>query len=213
MPNIGKPGSTPGFFACSSQAAGRYANTIRAMSDLDSLRFEVARITRRGIGMTAAACLYWLGLALVNAFAGLQPVALAAFFVIATAVVYPLGWLLNRCCGGDLFARGHPLSGLILVLAATEALGLPMMALVFRDEPALLAFALAAMLGAHFVPFGWLYRSPAYYVLGIGTVVLSALLQWLLPEQAPLLVPVAMTSCYALAVAAVWREVRVAERE
>lgn len=183
------------------------------MTDLDSLRLEVARITRRGIGMTAAACLYWFGLALVTAFAGLQPRALAVFFVVATAVVYPLGWLLDRWCGGDLFARRHPLSGLIAMLAATEALGLPMMALLFRDEPALLAFALAAMLGAHFVPFGWLYRSPAYYALGIGTVVLSALLQWLQPQSAPLLIPVVMTLCYALAVVAVWREVRAAGRE
>jgi GNAT superfamily N-acetyltransferase len=182
------------------------------VSELDTLRHEVARITRRGIGMTLAACLYWLGLALVTALAGLQPPALAAFFIIGTVLVYPLGWLLDRWCGGDLFARGHPLSGLVAMLAATEALGLPMMALLFRDEPTLLAFALAAMLGAHFVPFGWLYRSPAYYALGIGTVVLSALLQWFLPQQAPLLVPVAMTLCYALAVAAVWREVRVAER-
>lgn len=182
------------------------------MSDLDSLRLDVARITRRGIGMTAAACLYWLGLSLVTALAGLQPRALAAFFVVATVVVYPLGWLLNRACAGDLFARGHPLSALIAMLAATEALGLPMMALLFRDEPTLLAFALAAMLGAHFVPLGWLYRSPAYYALGIGTVVLSALLQWFLPRPAPLLIPVVMTLCYALAVAAVWREVRANER-
>ncbi|HEY1139591.1 MAG TPA: hypothetical protein VGE88_05235 [Lysobacter sp.] len=178
------------------------------MTDLDTLRHEVARVTRRGVGMTAAACLYWLGLALVTAFEGLQPQALAAFFVIATAIVYPLGWLLDRACGGDLFARGHPFSGLIAMMAATEALGFPMMALLFRDEPTLLAFALAAMLGAHFVPFGWLYQSPAYYVLGVGTVVLSAVLQWWLPKPAPLLIPVAMTACYAVAVAAVWREVR-----
>jgi hypothetical protein len=179
------------------------------MTHLDALHREVARITRRGIGMTAAACLYWLGLALVTAFAGLAPPALAAFFVVATAVVYPLGWLLNRACGGDLFARGHPLSGLIAMLAATEALGIPLMAMLFRDEQALLAFALAAMLGAHFVPFGWLYRSPAYYALGTGTVLLSALLQWRWPLQASLLVPWAMTLCYALALGAVWREVRV----
>ncbi len=183
------------------------------MADLVALRRDVARITRRGIGMTAAACLYWLGLALVTAFAGLAPRVLAVFFVVATAVVYPLGWLLDRACGGDLFARGHPFSGLIVAMAATEALGFPMMALLFREEPALLAFALAAMLGAHFVPFGWLYRSPAYYALGVGTVLLASVLQWGWPRQAPLWVPVAMTLCYAFAVGAVWREVRAGARD
>lgn len=67
------------------------------------------------------------------------------------------------------------------------------------------------MLGVHFLLFGWLYRSPAYYAVGLGSVLLAALVQAEWPEQAPLWIPLAMTACYALAAAAVWREVRAAE--
>lgn len=158
--------------------------------------------------MTLAACLYWLGLAALAAWAGLEPGPLALFFLIATALVYPLGWWLDRLCGGDLLARGHPLSGMIVMLAATEALGWPMLAILFRHDIGLLAFALAAMLGAHFVPFGWLYRSPSYYAVGVGTLLLATWLQWRFPERANLLIPLAMALCYALAAGGVWRELR-----
>lgn len=173
---------------------------------LRPVRDEVARITRRGIGMTLAACLYWLGLAAVSALAGLQPQPLAVFFLVATVLVYPLGWLLDRWFGGDLLARGHPFGGLILVFAATQALGWPMLVLLFLRAPDLLAFALAALLGAHFVPFGWLYRSPSYYLLGIVTVALATLLQWRWPAHGNVVIPLGMAVCYGLAAVGVWVE-------
>ena len=185
----------------------------RAMDALTALRDEVARITRRGIGMTLAACLYWLGLAVVTAWAGLKSQPLAIFFLIATAAVYPLGWLLDRFCGGDLLARGHPFSGLILVQAGIQALGWPMLAVLFRNDPLLLPFALATMLGAHFVPFGWLYRSPAYTAVGVGSIAVATFLQWWRPLQAHVWIPAAMALCYAIGAAAVVRELRgVSER-
>ncbi|MGN6514070.1 MAG: DUF7010 family protein [Lysobacteraceae bacterium] len=174
----------------------------------DGLRVSLARHTRRGIGMTLATCAYWAGLAAVVAWAGLSPRALALFFLVATALVYPLGWALDRACRGDLLARGHPLARLVWVLGATQALGWPMLGLVVAQAPTLLSFALAALLGAHFLPYGWLYRSPSYYALGIGSVLLSALLQWRWPERANLAIPLAMAACYALAAFGVWRENR-----
>lgn len=178
------------------------------MNALQPLRDEVARITRRGVGMTLAASLYWLGLAAVSAWARLEPQALMLFFLAATPLVYPLGWWLDRCAGGDLLARGHPLAGLIHVFASTQVLGWPMLALLYVSDHRLLAFALAALLGAHFLPFGWLYRSPSYYVLGVVTVLLAAALQWLWPRQSNLVIPLGMAACYAAATLAVLRENR-----
>ena len=176
------------------------------MHAVDATRRELAHVTRRGIGMTLAACLYWLALAAVAAWAGLQPGPLALFFLAATPTVYPLGWTLNRCFGGDLLARGHPFAGLVLVLGASQLLAWPMLAVLFAQDRALLAFALAALLGAHFLPYGWLYRSPAYYALGSATVLLAAALQWAMPVRATVAIPIAMAACYAIAAAAVWRE-------
>lgn len=181
-------------------------------SHADALRDSLARGTRQGIGMTLASCAYWAGLAGVVAWAGFGPRALALFFLVATLLVYPLGWAINRACGGDLLARGHPLAPLVWVLGATQALGWPTLGVVFLQAPTLLAFALAALLGAHFLPYGWLYRSPSYYALGIGSVLLAALLQWRDPRGANLAIPLAMLACYALATFGVWRENRIMSR-
>lgn len=176
--------------------------------DMDSRRDALARLTRRGIGMTLAAAVYWLALAAVSAWAGLQPGPLALFFLAATPLVYPLGWLLNRAFHGDLLARGHELAGLIKVQAASQALAWPMFGVLFFQHRSLIAFALAALLGAHYLPYGWLYRSPAYYALGCSTVLVAAALQWWLPQQAMLVIPLGMATCYALGTLGVWRENR-----
>ena len=173
---------------------------------IDSSRDALARLTRRGVGMTLAASVYWLALAAVSAWAGLQPGPLALFFLAATPLVYPLGWLLNRFFHGDLLARGHPFSGLIAVQAASQALAWPMLGILFFQHRSLIAFALAALLGAHYLPYGWLYRSPAYYALGCATVLVAAALQWWLPHSAMLAIPLGMAACYALGTLAVWRE-------
>lgn len=177
--------------------------------DVDTLRVTLAHCARRGFGMTLASCAYWAGLAAVVAWAGFAPATLAVFFLVATALVYPLGWGLGRVFRGDLLARGHPLSHLLWTLAATQLLGWPSLGIVFLQAPTLLAFALAALLGAHFLPYGWLYRSPSYYALGIGSVLVAAGAQWLAPRQANLVIPLAMLVCYALASIGVWRENRV----
>jgi hypothetical protein len=176
--------------------------------DIDSRRDALAQLTRRGIGMTLAACVYWLALAAVSAWAGLRPGPLALFFLAATPLVYPLGWLLNRAFHGDLLARGHEFAGLIAIQATSQTLAWPMFGILFFQHRSLIAFALAALLGAHYLPYGWLYRSPAYYALGCATVLVAAALQWWLPQEAMLVIPLGMAACYALATLAVFGENR-----
>jgi hypothetical protein len=157
--------------------------------------------------MTLAAAAYWLAMAAVIAWAGLRPEALALFHLFATAVVYPLGWGLTRLGGGDLFARGHEWSGLLLTVAAAPWLAWPLLLTLFLRDRDLLAFALAAILGAHFLPYAWLYRSRAYLVLACVTVLLAGALQWAWP-RASLPIALAMAACYTGAALWAWRENR-----
>ena len=68
------------------------------------------------------------------------------------------------------------------------------------------------LLGAHFLPYGGLYRSPSCYAPGIGSVLLAAGVQWAWPRHANHAIPLAMLACCALAAAGVWRENRHADR-
>jgi len=171
----------------------------------EGLREQVACVARRGIGMTLAAVAYWLALAMVSAWAGLAPGPLGVFFLVASALIYPLGYGLNRAFGGDLLARGHPLAGFIRVMLATQLLMFPLMLVVFLQARPLLALVLAALLGGHFLPYAWLYRSRTYFVLGSGTVLLAGALHLLWPAHANVAIPLAMAVCYAVAVVVVMR--------
>ena len=156
--------------------------------------------------MTLAAVAYWVAMAAVSAFAGLDAGALAVFFVIGGALVYPAGYLLNRALGGDLLARGSEFRGMVAAITAGQLLGWPTLVALLLMEVRLVAFALAAMLGAHFLPYGWLYRASAYYVLGVASVGIGAALQALAPMHANTLVPLAMAALYLGLGVWVWRQ-------
>lgn len=170
---------------------------------LGEARWRLVRITRRGVSMTLAAAAFWAAMAAVSAFAGLDAGALALFFVCGGVLVYPGGYVLNRLLGGDLTARGSEFRGLVAAMTAGQVLGWPMVVFLLLRDTALLAFALAAMLGAHFLPYGWLYRAPAYLALGVGSVLVAGLLQAGSPATANTTIAATMAAAYLAAGVAV----------
>lgn len=158
--------------------------------------------------MTLAAAVFWAARAGVARFAGLDPARLGLFSAIGAALVYPGGYLLNRALGGDLIARGSDFRGVVGAITVGQLLGGPLIVALLVMEVRLVAFALAATIGAHFLPYGWLYRAPAYYVLGIAGAAIGAALQALAPSQANVTIPASMAVLYALCGAATWRRNR-----
>lgn len=174
------------------------------MHSLDSLRDEIARITRRGIGMPIAGTVFWLAFAAVGA--GLSPrgASLIAFF--ATGAVFPLGWAMTRALGGDLFAKGHPLNGLGGTLNGVQFCYWPVLIAVYFVRPELVPFTMATLFGSHFLPYGWFYRSRGYALLGLGAPIVATALQLAAPAHAFVAIPLGVAAVHALAVARVARE-------
>lgn len=166
---------------------------------LGAARWELVRITRRGVGMTLAAALFWAAMAVVSAFAGFSPGVLGLFFAVGAMLVYPGGWALNRAFGGDLTARGSVFRGLVGAIFAGQLLGAPLAVALLLHDPPLLAFALAVMLGAHFLPYGWLYHAPGYHALGTGSVGLASVLLVVAGRHANVAIPAAMSLLYLAA--------------
>jgi hypothetical protein len=171
-------------------------------------RARLAMITRRGIGMTLASAGFWLAMAGVATFAGLDPWRLGVFFLVGGALVYPAGGLCNRAFGGDLTARGSELRGLVGAIVVGQMLGWPLLVALLWLRTDLIAFALAASLGVHFLPYGWLYRAPAYYLLGIASVAVATVLQALAPMTANVTIALSMAVLYVAAGIAVLRQNR-----
>jgi hypothetical protein len=176
-----------------------------ALPELEAERDRLSRLTRKGIGMPLAGMLYWLAVAiLLRAFS--QKTALVFSFAL-TGMVFPVGALLTRLAGGDLFAKSATLTPLGLQLAALQLFYWPVIIVVFNRAPEWTPFTLAVLFGSHFLPYAWLYRSAAFMFLAVATtLVLSA---GVMITRSPLFTtsPLLAAACYAVAVILLWREV------
>lgn len=127
-------------------------------------RDELIRFTKRGVGFPFAGLIVMA----VCAFAvNIFPQRLALLTAIfATGSTFPIAFLISKLFGVNPFAKFPPLSSLGTVLACTQFLYWPVLILVMQVTPDWFPFALAVLFGSHFIPFGWLYKSKAYYFLG-----------------------------------------------
>lgn len=169
-------------------------------------RRTLAWTTKLGIGATWAGCAYWLVVAAVLGWAGSTRASLGGVLVIGF-LVYPLGYLLNRAAGGDLLARRHPWGGLVRVMWASELVGWPILVVLLIKAPQLVLFGLAAALGAHFIPFAWIYRFWPYAALGVFSIVWASLAQVFLEHHVASVIPVGISAGYALSALAAQREI------
>jgi len=67
---------------------------------------------------------------------------------------------------------------------------------------------LAVLVGAHLLPYAWLYRSRAYLVASIGIPVASGLVGWLLPDLVRFAAPAAVVVLLAVTAFLLHRENR-----
>lgn len=177
-----------------------------ALRELEAERDRLSVLTRKGVGMPAAGMLFWIAVSFVLRWE--EPRTALVICFVLTGPVFPVGYALTRLAGGDLFAKSPTLTPLGIQLAALQLFYWPIIVLVFNQAPEWTPFTMAILFGSHFLPYGWLYRSPAYFFLTISvTVVLctavlvtgSPLFEW---------VPLLTAACYAVAVAMMWGEVR-----
>lgn len=173
---------------------------------LNDERDHLAALTRKGIGMPAAGMLFWLAAAFV--LRQWEPSTALVICFVLTGPVFPVGYVLTKLFGGDLFAKSATLTPLGIQLAAMQLLYWPIIVLVFLRIPEWTPFTMAILFGSHFLPYGWLYRSRAYVFLAVSVALVLPVTAIAtgssLYQSAPLLAAV----CYAGAVAMLWREIR-----
>jgi hypothetical protein len=177
------------------------------MSATFSERDSLAATTRLGVGATWAGALYWAFVAIALAAVGHTRATLALVLLVGV-FVYPVGYVLNRAVKGDLFARRHPWGGLVRSTFAAEIAGWPIVAVMWFQAPQLVLFTLAASLGAHFIPFAWIYRFWPYAALGVWSVLWAAIVQLAMAPWVAIATPIGMSIGYTLAAVAAHRRIR-----
>lgn len=185
--------------------------TDLALAEFEAERNRLAVLTRKGIGMPLAGLLYWLGVAALVRLLP-QPTALVFSFFL-TGAVFPVGALLTRLFGGNLFAKSATLTPLGLLLAAVQLFYWPLIVVIFLHAREWTPFAMAVLFGSHFLPYAWLYRSRGYAWLAVATAV--ALTAAALATRSALYsaAPLIAAAGYSVAVAMIGREVAALTRD
>ena len=178
----------------------------RALIEFTTERERVAHVTRLGIGMPMAGCLYWIGVGfLLSRFA---PEPALVFSFALTGMVFPIGFLLTKLVGGDLFAKSASFGSLGIILAAIQLFYWPVLMVVYSQAYEWTPYVLVVLFGSHFLPYLWLYASRGYAILAIATCVVPTVA--VIVRRDPLYhhVPWIAAACYAVALVVLWGEMR-----
>ncbi len=128
-------------------------------------RDELIRFTKKGIGFPFAGLIVMCVCAIaINLLPQRQALITT---IIATGSTFPIAFFISKIFRVNPFAKLPPLTSLGTVLACAQFLYWPVLILVLQLTPNWFPFTLAILFGSHFIPFGWLYKSKAYYFLGI----------------------------------------------
>lgn len=167
---------------------------------LDELRADVSARTGRGINAIIAGIGLWtvfaiLGLVIRNEF------VLALCYVFGSGLLFPLSLLVAKAMRLDTYAKGNGLGTLAGIIGSVQILFIPLMVGAILLLPAAVPWFLAVLVGAHFLPFSWLFASRAYVFAAVSIPVAAGLIGLLLPAIVPVAVP--LTVVVLLAVTAV----------
>lgn len=173
--------------------------------DLQTMKLDLARRSRRGLPNILAAVGLWSAFGVLGMMLPDTPQR-ALIYLFGAGLLLPLGLLIAALLRIDLFARGNPLALLGGYLGGLQILFIPLMIGAYLATPQFVPWYLGVLVGAHFLPFAWLYESRAYLFGSIVTAIAAALTGWLLPTQTYVATPVAVVTALLLTALLLRRE-------
>ncbi len=135
-------------------------------NDLQRAFDEVSASSSGGAPFLIAYGTTFLITAILSFFLPRPTTALIAMF--QGGVALPAAFWLERRMGTQRMAADNPLRSLSVLLAMSQALGLPLLILAYSLNPNSLPMALASLGGVHFLPYAWLHRTRIYSVFAFA---------------------------------------------
>ena len=136
------------------------------MSELDELRQRAILSSLAGFPFLFVMGIAWL---VGGVLSYLVPGSFAPWvYPCLGGAAMPIAITLERRWGYCPAPDPDPLLPLTLQLLFVQIVAFPAILLVWDSAPHFTPVAFAAIVGAHFLPFQWVYRTRTYLVLGIG---------------------------------------------
>lgn len=147
--------------------------------DISEAQRDVRRVYRGGFAGQLVSGMVWLAAAAVGAWFG--PVAAIPALFLGGVLIFPLTTTVLKAAGGPAgLPKGHPMVGLASQIAMTVPAGFLVAIVLGINAPELYFPAAMVIVGAHYLPFVFLYGMRMFGVLAAVLVFAAvAFVSWL----------------------------------
>ena len=155
---------------------------MKQISEIDSVRQQAILSSMAGFPFLLVFAFAWSAAAVLTY---LVPEEIAPWVYPFIGIpAMPIAMALERRLGYVRATKPDPLLPLVLQIVFVQVVAFPAILLVWDVSPHFVPVAFAAVVGAHFLPFQWIYRTRLYGVLGVVVAVGPFLLAVLFGEAA-----------------------------
>ncbi len=138
---------------------------MKSTSDIDTVRIQAVLSSVAGFSFLLFFSFAWIGAGCLSYMVPLNVVPFIYWFSGLPAI--PLAMALERRIGYVPPAKPDPLLPLTLQLMFIQVVAFPAFLPFLGSDAYSFPVAFAAVVGAHLLPFQWVYRTPLYGVLGV----------------------------------------------
>ena len=163
----------------------------------EEMRNDVIRTAKRGYSFPLAGAVFMMIAATASFFVDKD--ILKMIWLFGMGSIFPLGVLLGRLLGFDVMTK-NPLGVLGGLVGGVQGLFLPVWIFAYVHNPDYLPMFIGVLGGAHFLPYGYIYRSKAYFFMAIATVVVSVVFGYVYVESSYMTTPIAIAAVYLITV-------------
>ncbi len=149
------------------------------LADINKFHDSLSIRTEKGTPMLYAGSIFWLVTGLSYFF--ITEDVRFWIYIYGAGMVFPLGIFVSKLLNIDLFAKDNPLSTIAGLIGAVQLFFIPVLLLLISTNQEIIPFVLAILLGAHFLPYMWVYKTKLFVVHSL-LVISIALLSFFLPH-------------------------------
>ncbi len=142
---------------------------------LKILKIRFAVVQKKGLPFIMSSSVIWT-IILIAFLTDLDITIKNMIAMCCSALLMPGGMLFGKIIKANIFSKDNPLSSLSVVAALNQVLYLPIVLWAMYASPDKMIMLYAIIVGAHFLPYYWIYFSPTYFYASITVPIVSLIL-------------------------------------
>jgi hypothetical protein len=177
--------------------------------NVETLRTDCAVKQKKGLHFILASIVIWSAVLIVQLM-DIPQLTKNLYTFCCTAPLLPLAFLLSKIIKIDFQGKGNPLTNLGLLFSCNQLLYLLIAMWIYPTVPDKMLMVIAMIFGAHLLPYGWLYKSKAYFVFSVVISIAALLIGLHYPPPVLAAMMIAVEIGFSVCL---WVEVKILSRD